>query len=323
MLREDVQAAVDHGSESESVDYKAAFDSNSSADWAEIIKDIVALANSGGGVIVFGVADDGTVSEFDCSPLAGLDPADLTNKLYKYTGQQIHAFEFVKATKGAKELVTLLVKGAANPIVFSKPGTYDIGGGKQKTAFSAGTVYFRHGAKSEPGNSDDLRWFLERRIEEIRKSWLEGIVKVVEAPAGAQVQIISSAPVENPPMMRLVNDPSAPAYYRASVDQTHPFRQKEVVEEVNKALQGTKIIKPFHVQCVRQAHKTDDNATFCYKQKYASARYSHAFVKWIIEQYTADQGFFENAKAVMEETRRAVVSGSEHPPAAPPQAIDH
>jgi hypothetical protein len=36
-----------------------------------------------------------------------------------------------------------LVNGTANPIVFSKPGTYDIGGGKQKTAFSAGTVYFQ------------------------------------------------------------------------------------------------------------------------------------------------------------------------------------
>lgn len=308
MLREDVQAAIDHGSESESVEYKAAFDSNSPADWAEIIKDIVALANSGGGVIIFGIADDGTVSGFDSRPLAGLDPADLTNKLYKYTGQQLYAFEILKATKGTKELVALLVNGTANPIVFSKPGTYDIGGGKQKTAFSAGTVYFRHGAKSEPGNSDDLRWFLERRIEEIRKSWLEGIVKVVEAPAGAQVQVITSAPAENPSLVRLVNDPSAPAFYRTSVDQTHPFRQKEVVEEVNKALKGAKVIKPFHILCVRQAHKTDENATFCYKQKYASARYSQAFVEWIIEQYTGDQAFFENAKVALDEIKRAATS---------------
>src|ERR1035438_10821193 len=56
MLRQDVQAAVDHGSESESVEYKSSFDSNSPADWAEIIKDIVALANSGGGAIIFGRA---------------------------------------------------------------------------------------------------------------------------------------------------------------------------------------------------------------------------------------------------------------------------
>src|ERR1035438_5609863 len=56
MLRQDVQAAVDHGSESESVEYKSAFDSNSPADWAEIIKDLVALANSCGGAIIFGRA---------------------------------------------------------------------------------------------------------------------------------------------------------------------------------------------------------------------------------------------------------------------------
>jgi hypothetical protein len=144
---------------------------------------------------------------------------------------------------------------------------------------------------------------LERRIEELRKSWLEGIVKVVEAPAGAKVQILTSTSPETPSTMRLVNDPSAPAYYRASVDETHPFRQKEVVEEVNKALKGSKVIKPFHVQCVRQAHKTDDNATFCYRQKYSSARYSQAFVDWIIERYTADQGFFENAKTTIDQLK--------------------
>ena len=65
--------------------------------------------------------------------------------------------------------------------------------------FQQAPYTFKHGAKSEPGNSDDLRWFLERRIEEIRKSWLEGIVKVVEAPAGARVQVITSAADHNPP----------------------------------------------------------------------------------------------------------------------------
>ena len=46
---------------------------------------------------------------------------------------------------------------------------------KQKTAFSAGTVYFRHGAKSEPGTSEDLRASLERELDRIRSSWLDGI----------------------------------------------------------------------------------------------------------------------------------------------------
>jgi len=50
----------------------------------------------------------------------------------------------------------------------------------RRNVFSVGTVYFRHGAKSEPGTSDDLRQFLEREIEATRRTWLDGIAKVVE-----------------------------------------------------------------------------------------------------------------------------------------------
>ena len=75
MLKEDIHAAIDHGSETETVEYKDSFNSDA-PDWLEIIKDIVALANSGGGTIVFGIADDGTPSGFDCAPLFAIDPAD-------------------------------------------------------------------------------------------------------------------------------------------------------------------------------------------------------------------------------------------------------
>jgi len=92
--------------------------------------------------------------------------------------------------------------------------TYEIGGGKQKTVFSAGTVYFRHGAKSEPGTSDDLWQFLEREIEATRRSWLDGIAKVVDAPTGARIAVIApEAQAANPSgavSLRLTNDPNAP-----------------------------------------------------------------------------------------------------------------
>ncbi len=305
MQKEDLQAAIEHGCESETVEYKASFNPRSSGEWLEILKDVVALANSGGGVIIIGVEDSGALADFDAASLADLDPADLTNKLYKYTGQQFANFEFVAI---ASNLFGIVVKTVAAPIVFVKPGTYDTGADKpkQKTSFSAGTVYFRHGAKSEPGNADDLRWFIERRVEELRKSWLEGIVKVVEAPAGSHIQIVpASVPQAS---AHLVNDSSAPAYYRVPIDTTHPFRQKEVVEELNKRLKGAGPIKAFHVQCVRQAHHIDENPNFCYKQHHAATRYTQLFVEWVVEQYKADTGFFKQAKATADELRRAKVA---------------
>jgi hypothetical protein len=305
MPQQDLLAAVNRGEETVSVEFKSSIDLTSPGEWLEIVKDIVALANSGGGALIFGVADDGQPSGFDCSLMKTLDPASLTDKIYKYTGQQFHQFEFVPFASGVNQLLAIRVSAAAWPLVFSKAGTYDAGGGKQKTAFSSGTVYFRHGAKSEPGNSDDLRLFVERRIEQIRKSWLDGIAKVVEAPAGSYIQVVppGGAATITQGSVRLVDDPAAPALRSISVDITHPFRQKEVVEQVNIALKGAKVIKPFQIQCVRQAHHVEANATFCYKQKYASARYSQAFVDWVLQQYAAAANFFEAAKVQLDELK--------------------
>jgi hypothetical protein len=155
----------------------------------------------------------------------------------------------------AGRFLRFAVDEVAAPIVFSKPGTYDVGGGKQKTAFSGGTVYFRHGAKSEPANADDLRIFIENRIEAMRKAWFEGIVKVVEAPPGSRVEVTPPETANaSAGAVRLVNDPAAPALRHVPVDETHPFRQKEVVAEINRRLAGAKIIIPYHIQCVRQAY---------------------------------------------------------------------
>lgn len=297
MLQADLESAVEHRVESTAVDYKASFDPASAAEWIEIVKDVVAFANSGGGVIIFGLADDGSLSGFDCRVLEAVDPAVLTDKINKYSGQQFHRFSFQWAIKEGKSLFAIAIDATLVPIVFSKPGTYDIGGGKQKTAFSAGTVYFRHGAKSEPGNSDDLRVFIEDRIEQMRKAWFEGIVKVVEAPPGSQVAI---TPPQNEltesASVRLVNDPAAPAMRHVSIDETHPFRQKEIIAEVNKSLGGAKIVNSYHIQCVRQAHNVESNPTFAYTMNYSSPRYSRAFVDWIVQQYEGNPDFFDEAK---------------------------
>src|ERR1017187_7397923 len=124
-MYEDVRAAINCGTESESIEFKASLDPQSLAEWLEVIKDLVALANSGGGFIIFGVADDGEFSAFDCHALYDVDPAVLTDKLNKYTGQQFHDFELVKLSVEARPLFAIIVSGAVSPLVFSRPGTYD------------------------------------------------------------------------------------------------------------------------------------------------------------------------------------------------------
>ena len=151
-----VEAAVAAEGESARVDFKDRFDANSAKDWCEIVKDIVAMANSGGGCLIFGVRDDGTPSDWDPQPVLTLDPAKITDRIYKYTARNVAGFQIVSRKRRGSVVAVLVVGEGRVPLVFAKPGTYSLGDNRQKTAFSQCTVYFRHGAKSEP--CDDRRY---------------------------------------------------------------------------------------------------------------------------------------------------------------------
>jgi hypothetical protein len=285
--------------ESTSLDFKATFDPSSAQDWCELVKDIVALANSGGGVIVFGVNDDGTPATGDLAPVLAIDPAVIVDKIKKYTDQHFAEFLLSGASRRGFPVAVLAVSGAAVPIVFANPGTYDIGGGKQKTAFARGTVYFRHGAKSDPGTSDDLRSALNRELDRVRSSWLDGITKVVTAPVGATISVLPGevklTGAEGATGVRLVNDESAPAFKAYRTDLLYPYRQKELVSRVNELLAGPKITA-HDAHCVRKVHHIDAEPNFFYKPQFSSPQYSEAFADWMVERYHADVEFFLKAK---------------------------
>ena len=76
------------------------------------------------------------------------------NKISWYTGSTQFELEVRQLEKAGVSLYALFIQPVSIPIVFREPGTYDVGAGKLKAAFSIGTVYFRHGGKSEPGTRD-------------------------------------------------------------------------------------------------------------------------------------------------------------------------
>lgn len=212
-MKDIIHKALSAKRESKYIEFKQSFDPSLSGEWCELIKDIVAIANSGGGIIVFGLNDTGDPSSKSVETIAHIDPADIANKIYKYTGPADLEFDIRTFKKNAQQLVAFVIQGVSIPLVFEKPGTYDIGSGKQRTAFSVGTVYFRHGAKSEPGTSDDIRKVIERQLEHIRKSWLKGVSRVVQAPPGSQVIVAALAGRKLSPVLtsavRVVDDPNA------------------------------------------------------------------------------------------------------------------
>ncbi|HHT9153597.1 MAG TPA: AlbA family DNA-binding domain-containing protein, partial [Candidatus Hypogeohydataceae bacterium YC40] len=211
-----LKRALSANRESKYLDFKESFDPTKPEGWCEIVKDIVSMANSGGGMIAIGVKNNGSPPQGDISTVLSLDPAQVTDKIAKYTGNQFGDITIQEAERDGHKIAVLQISCASIPMVFIEPGTYDIGGGKQKTAFSRGSIYFRHGAKSEPGNFNDLRDSVERELERIKKSWLGNIRKMVSAPPTYKAVMlppeVKESDLINAVPIRIVDDPNAPAY---------------------------------------------------------------------------------------------------------------
>lgn len=239
--------------ESKYVEFKERFDPSSAAEWCEVIKDIAAMANSGGGIIVVGLDNTGNPTRDSLDALSQLDPADVANKISRYAGSTQIELEVRQLEKAGVTLYAFVIQPVSIPIVFQRPGTYDIGQGRQKTAFSQGTIYFRHGAKSEPGTSDDLRAVIERQVEVIRHSWIKGVRKVVQAPTGSQIIAVRpSAKIGTTFLasaVRVVNDPTAtPVVLTRTRDEStvgtfiHEEVSEGIFDEINNVIDANRVL---------------------------------------------------------------------------------
>lgn len=286
--------------ESKAIEFKETLDTGSPQDWCEVIKDIVAIANSGGGIILVGVHNTGSPVDSDITGLLSLDPAAVADKIFSYTSTSFADVQIAELHKASKPVAGIRIGPAEMPVVFTRPGTYAIANGKQASAFSKGTVYFRHGAKSEPGTTEDLRSFFERLVARVRKEWMRGVRKVVHAPPGYSVAMLppeirdSDAPTATP--IRIVDDPSAPGYRIVNADKTHPYRQKELVEVLNERLPAGMRVNSFDIQCIRNVHKIDSNSNFFHRPRFGSPQYSEKLVEWLLKKTREDRRFFRKAR---------------------------
>jgi hypothetical protein len=286
--------------ESKFVDFKRSFDTSSAGEWCELIKDIVAMANSGGGVILVGLDNGGNPTGENVSSVLALDPAVIADKVKKYTGVNFAEIEVHEAQKQTTRIAVVEISAVRIPMAFEKVGTYQVSPSKQRTAFSQGTIYFRHGAKSEPGTTADLRRVIDREVESLRREWLNGVRKVIKAPAGSAVSIsqgeVRESTASTAMPIRLVNDPEAPGYRIIDHDRTYPYRQKELIHVVNGMLPDGVSINSHDILAVRRVHEVDDDPMYSHQPKFGSRQYSDAFVGWLVDQHKRDDSFFQQAR---------------------------
>ena len=284
--------------ESRAVEFKQEFQPSEAAQSLEILKDIAAIANSGGGTLAIGLDNSGKPLGKDVSAVLAHDHAKYCDLVHKYTNQNYCDFEVVEVRKNGHQIAVFVINSPDFPLVFEKPGTYAVGK-DQRTAFGQGTVYFRHGAKSEHGTSDDLRRFMQQRMREMQEQLMKGLRKVSEAPRGSQVRVVPSISAShsdgNAMPFRITNDAKAEGVMAIDRGRICPYRRKEVLQKLKEHLPD-KPVSTFDLSVVNKVYNTTSKEEFCWQPEYSSPQYSDAFVDWLVAKIKQDQNFLQEAR---------------------------
>jgi hypothetical protein len=95
--------------------------------------------------------------------------------------------------------------------------------------------------------------------------------------------------------VRIVTDPDAPALQPQDVDRLYPWRQKDLLRELNSRL-GRRVLNSYDIQAIRRQHQLDDRPDFVFNLPGAGRRYSPAAANWIMDEYARDPEFFHRAR---------------------------
>ena len=91
----------------------------------------------------------------------------------------------------------------------------------------------------------------------------------------------------------VTTDPTAVRVAPSNAEEIWPYRQVDVIREVNKRL-GEKVINSFDITCLKSnVDIFTKHPEYAYKpHSKTSPQYSDAFVGWLVDQYKKNKNFF-------------------------------
>jgi hypothetical protein len=276
------------------------FDFTSDVEWCELLLDIVATANSGGGTIRLEL-DRARAS----ATMAALSVHALVDRLAQYTDAPFDDIAIPMPANATNGTMDIAVGPAEFPISFrrSAPRAAASRLDQSESVFSTGKFYFRRGDHSMPGTSADLQAFFLQKLDCLRRRWLRRIRRVILSPIETatatrrrEKTTVPPGPVENLQPVRIVTDPAAPALQPQHVDRLFPWRQKDLVHELNQRL-GRRVLTTYDIQAVRRQHNLDARPDFVFHLPGAGRRYSPAVADWMMDEYARNPAFFQKAHA--------------------------
>jgi hypothetical protein len=183
---------MENSGEGKHLDLKISFDQESEKAKVDLVKNLVALANAGGGSIVYGRDETATPGIGDDTRQA-LDSARLMDLVTKYIRpSQIGISHSVEVVGDGRYLLTISVDAAEYPMVMSRKGDWKGSDSKKdRPLFVVGDIWTRHGSKTERISFEDLREWIEQKLSAERNSILSRIATLVNLPEGAEIQVVS------------------------------------------------------------------------------------------------------------------------------------
>jgi hypothetical protein len=180
------------GREEEALDYKQSYNLSGKVtkDRVEMVRDVVAMANTSGGYIVLGVNENRSGGTLTFEPvgiseehLKSLDIDKLKPQIESYLNVsvpiklQIHRLD---EHGGRCFAVVYVEESPESPIIMEKDGQYQEKIGKSKDVFRAGDVVVRDGASSRGADQNAVREQISKMRRRERERWTEEILGVRE-----------------------------------------------------------------------------------------------------------------------------------------------
>lgn len=182
--------------EDDLVDFKEGFDPKSDKSWIDMAIDCAAFANTNGGYVILGIRD----KTWD---LVGLDDeaagalADTKKVLEKVNRNLVPPLTRLRTRHvrhDNRTFIALCVPCSTDCThIFESNLDWSPSPGKTLTRVSKGAIYVRRSASNQVLTSSDFENLLQRRLQRFRSKVLEGVARVVNAPAGHDVVTIIQA----------------------------------------------------------------------------------------------------------------------------------
>lgn len=165
-----------------------------------LVKDLVALANTGGGEITFG-RNEIVSPGVDEATAKALDSAALANLVESFIKPaSIDLRHETSVLENGKYFCVVRISPAEYPIVIARSGNYADTDGKQRSEFEPGDIWTRHSSKTEKVSYEDVRRWIEAAKQIEREKLLSRITTLVNLPEDAEIQVVaaSPAPIDSP-----------------------------------------------------------------------------------------------------------------------------